>query len=362
MSEQHEEESLRRWAREQAEIERQTDALVLRTLTAMVTAAEDLKSKLRRDTESMLEEYRKTKRGLENEIGLSTAERQRFRRELEQERETLISEASAQAKKIVEDAEREREQLLRETRTMEQRLRSIEGQIRSLFGQQGAAIEAAADGKDTPAAPVAISPAAPARGFASSTFTRSTASGAATPSFTPPVAPAATPPTASVTPAPSPIPTPAPAPDEDDVAESALVVEDEAELIDEDEAEDEATVSAAPPVFTPAPRPPVISVPPPAPAFTPAPAPRPAASTERRLVELVFDGVPGYQQASALERAIDDLVPDGEVDIVDFERGQLVLNVQVADLEALADQLVATSPASLQLESIDGDRATFHCS
>ena len=31
MSEQHEEESLRRWAREQAEIERQTDALVLST-------------------------------------------------------------------------------------------------------------------------------------------------------------------------------------------------------------------------------------------------------------------------------------------------------------------------------------------
>ena len=65
VSEQHDEESLRRWAREQAEIERQTDALVLRTLTAMVTAAEDLKSKLRRDTETILEEFRRSKRGLE---------------------------------------------------------------------------------------------------------------------------------------------------------------------------------------------------------------------------------------------------------------------------------------------------------
>ena len=354
MSEQHEEESLRRWAREQAEIERQTDALVLRTLTAMVTAAEDLKSKLRRDTEAMLEEDRKTKRGLENEIGLSTAERQRFRRELEQERETIISEATSQAKNIVEEAEREREQLLRETRTMEQRLRSIEGQIRSLFGQQGTATDAA-DTKDTPAAPATTPPAAAPRPFTSSTFTRG-----ATPSFTPPVAPAAAPVAPTPAPAPAAIPIPTPEPDEDDVAESAFV-EDEAELIDEDEGEEEAPVSAAPPVFTPAPRPPVISAPTP-PAFTPAPAPRPAPSTERRLVELVFDGVPGYQQASALERAIDDLVPDGEVDIVDFERGQLVLNVQVADLEALAHQLVATSPASLELESVDGDRATFHCS
>jgi len=340
VSEQHEEESLRRWAREQAEIERQTDALVLRTLTAMVTAAEDLKSKLRRDTESMLEEYRKTKRGLENEIGLSTAERQRFRRELEQERESIISQATTQAKEIVDAAEREREQLLRETRGMEQRLRSIEGQIRSLFGQQSAG---AADADEAPPAPTPAAPAAsPSRGFSPSTFTR-----AATPSFTPPVVT----PAAPVAPAPA----PTPEPDEDEVAESAFV-EDEAELIDEDE--DEATVAAAPPVFTPAPPPPVISAPTP---VISAPAPRPAPSNVRRTVELVFDGVPGYQQASALERAIDDLVPDGEVDIVDFERGQLVLNVQVADLEALATQLVATSPASLELEGVDGDRATFHC-
>lgn len=198
MSEQHEEESLRRWAREQAEIERQTDALVLRTLTAMVTAAEDLKSKLRRDTEAMLEEYRKTKRGLENEIGLSTAERQRFRREIEQERETIISEANAQAKEIVDAAEREREQLLRETRGMEQRLRSIEGQIRSLFGQQGAG---ATPDTDTPAEPAATPPASPSRGFSPSTFTRATT---ATPSFTPPVVT----PVAPVTPAPAPVPTP----------------------------------------------------------------------------------------------------------------------------------------------------------
>jgi hypothetical protein len=345
VSEQHEEESLRRWAREQAEIERQTDALVLRTLTAMVTAAEDLKSKLRRDTESMLEEYRKTKRGLENEIGLSTAERQRFRREIDDERETILAEANAQAKEIVEAAEREREQLLRETRGMEQRLRNIEGQIRSVFGQQGGQQGATDNSTGAPAG----------RGFTPSAFTRAAAP-SVTPALTPPAAPAA----AAATPAP--VPALAPDDEEDEVIESALVDENEADLIDEDD-EAEATVSAAPPVFTPAPQPPIITMPTSAPVAQPAAsASRPAASTQRRQVELVFDGVPGYQQASALERAIDDLVPDGEVDIVDFEHGQLVLSVQVADLEALANQLVAASPASLELESVDGDRATFHCS
>ncbi|MCC7372164.1 MAG: hypothetical protein IT306_27365 [Chloroflexi bacterium] len=360
MTEQHEEESLRRWAREQAEIERQTDALVLRTLTAMVTAAEDLKSKLRRDTESMLEEYRKSKRALENEISLSTAERQRFRREVEQERESIVADANVQAREIVEAAEREREQLLRETRMMEQRLRGIEGQIRDLFGQTTAPSDAppgaAAPATVTPAAPAAPIPTTPAP------TPSAPAAAAAAPSrdFTP-----ATFERAGATP-PAPV-TPTPSVDEDDdedeVAESAFV-EDEAELVDDvDEDEDEPPTAATPShPFTPAPPPPVVAAPPaPAPS---APAPVSAArAQQRRLVELVFDGVPGYQQASALERAVDDLVPDGEVDILDFERGQLVLNVQATDLDALAEQLVATSTAVLlELESVEADRATFHCS
>ena len=86
MSDQQEEEVLRRRAREQAEIERQTDALVLHTLTTLVTASEELKSKLRRDTESLLEGYRRSKRQLESEISRTTAERLRSRREAEQER------------------------------------------------------------------------------------------------------------------------------------------------------------------------------------------------------------------------------------------------------------------------------------
>jgi hypothetical protein len=59
--------------------------------------------------------------------------------------------------------------------------------------------------------------------------------------------------------------------------------------------------------------------------------------------------------------AVGDLLPDGEVDIVEFEHGQLVLSAQATDLEGLADQLVSSMPASLQLTAVAGDRATFHC-
>jgi hypothetical protein len=75
----------------------------------------------------------------------------------------------------------------------------------------------------------------------------------------------------------------------------------------------------------------------------------------------VFDGVPGYQQASALEMSVGDLLPGGEVDIVEFEHGQLILSAQTADLEGLAQELVSSMPASLQLTSVDSERATFHC-
>ena len=71
--------------------------------------------------------------------------------------------------------------------------------------------------------------------------------------------------------------------------------------------------------------------------------------------------MPGYQQASALERAVNDLLPNEEIDILQFDRGQLVLGLQAADLLRLADQLVAGSPASLELEAVAGDRAKFRC-
>jgi len=326
VSEQHEEEILRRWAREQSEIERQTDALVLKALTAMVTAAEDLKSKLRRDVESILEEYRRTKRGLENEISLGTAERQRFRREAEQERDSMISQAETRAREIVSNAERERETLLTEVRSMEQRLRSLDEQIRSVFG-----IELAPAPADEPEAPVAAQAEPepepePSDGFVAASpavlTSRSASFGAASPQVVPVLDDSedevAAPPAARSRSAP-----PAPA----------------APFVDDDDDESPGVVAAQ---------------------AAPAPA-SVARQTTPHQVELVFDGVPGYQQASALEMAVGDLLPDGDVDIVEFEQGQLILSAQAADLEGLADQLVSSTPASLQLKAVTGDRATFVC-
>ena len=157
MSDQQEEEILRRRAREQAEIERQTDALVLRTLTSLVTASEELKAKLRRDTEGLLDGYRRTKRQLDNEISLATAERLRSRREAEQERAEIVREARARAREIVEAAKREREQLLAEARAMEQPAAATEEPVLDeptpASSAEAAPQACHEEGADAPAAP-----------------------------------------------------------------------------------------------------------------------------------------------------------------------------------------------------------------
>jgi hypothetical protein len=103
-----------------------------------------------------------------------------------------------------------------------------------------------------------------------------------------------------------------------------------------------------------------LPLPPPVPPMS-ARVPTPQLAGAPHDVELVFVGVAGYQQASALELAVNDLLPDGDVDIVEFEHGQLVLSAQAADLNDLADQVVAATPAALQLGAVCGDRATFRC-
>jgi cell division septum initiation protein DivIVA len=333
VSEQHEEEILRRWAREQAEIERQTDALVLKALTAMVTAAEDLKSKLRRDVEGILEEYRRSKRGLENEISLATAERARFRREVEQERDSIISQAESKAREIVTHAEREREALLGEARDMEQRLRTLDEQIRSVF-----AIELA------PTKPEAAESAPDAAAPAETTEPEPTGAGGFMP--------------ASVSAL-----TSRPGPSVGAPVQTTPVADDDAELAAaEPAARSRPAAPAAPFADDDDDESPGVSAVPAASASAPSRAPQPAARPSGpRQVELVFDGVPGYQQASALEMAVGDLLPDVEVDIVEFERGQLVLSAETGDLDTLAQQLVVSMPASLRLTTVSGDRATFHC-
>ena len=376
MSDHEDEEILRRRAREQAEIERQTDALVLRTLTSMVTASEELKAKLRRDTESLLEGYRRTKRQLENEIAMATAERVRSRREAEQERAEIIREARAQAREIVEAAKRERETMLTEARAMEQRLRGLEDQIRSVFGQGFAGLDA------KPEIP-SPSPSAPPTSFipgdlAALRQLSETPAPTATDSDDAISTTADTPADDGRTVADEPVASSPVATGPEDRTEPPAEAAPPAAA---DNLSEPSSLSAMPstPMLPSTPAPPPAAAPSPVASFTPsapAPAPdRPARPTpfpirayasqpapaRRRPVELVFDGVPGYQQASALERAVNDLLPNEEIDILQFDRGQLVLGLHATDLERLADQLVAGSPASLELGAVAGDRATFRC-
>ena len=78
-----------------------------------------------------------------------------------------------------------------------------------------------------------------------------------------------------------------------------------------------------------------------------------------RSLQLVFDGVPGYQQAAAIERSVGDLVEGAEVEIIEFEQGQLVLRVEATNPRAIADRLVARPPLPMRLVASGQDNATF---
>jgi len=318
VSEQHEDEivrqedeRLRRCAREQADIERRVDALVLGALTSLVKSAEDLKSRLRRDTEGILDAYRRTKRGLEGDISLAGAERQRLRRDAEQERDAILNDAREQASQVIAEAEQERERLLAEVLSMAQHLRSLERQ-------------AGGDAAPTDEAEAVEIEAATVVDEAAEAFDEA---GGADVEPAPPVNATAT-------------------ADTEDIVVSPADLEDAPE----------------PPSPPAPPERPVEAPPSLAAILTAPPAPSTGAEPRRirpRQVRLIFHGVPGYQQAMALDQAVSDLVPDEAVEIDEFEQGRLVLTVIVTDLTALAWQLVAASPASITLDGTDGDRATF---
>ena len=417
MSEQWQEDeaSLRSYDREQADLERQTDALVLKTLTSLVSAAEDLKSRLRRDTDSLLEELRRTKRGLENDISMAGAERQRLRDEAESERDRVLSEAHVEAERIVREAQAERESLLGEVREMEHRLRSLETQILQVLGAtSGRSLATGATGGEHRAmtsppageamigaagvAPGVTTSPSPALGDAPSSASLMPSS---VPTVPPPAvdvdddeaasdfevattplgepasvdhldatAPVATPESRSAataevpSPAVSSVPTESTREDEPELSFAApsqpaaptTTRTDEDVAMPTTPATDDVLVAApASESSVSAPSAGADTTPAePAPAAAEAPAP-----TAARGLQLVFDGVPGYQQAAAIERAVGDLVEDGEVEIIEFEQGQLVLQVEAANPRELADRLVARPPLPMRLVASGQDSATF---
>ena len=424
---QEDESSPRNYEREQADLERQTDALVLKTLTSLVSAAEDMKARLRRDTDSLLEEFRRTKRGLENDISMAGAERQRLRDEAESERDRILNEARSEAERVVREAQQERESLLGEVRESQERLRALEAQILQVLGAARgggvAAGPAATEQRTAATAPLGQSMPGAAGVAPGVTTTPSPSLGGPAPASSAPVSETLTPPAG--TPSPS-------AEARDDLATSGSRVDTtrlgEPEPADHleattttfdaptteptrpaasvsaptpsalpvtaraDEPELSFASTAAPDPTAPTATPPTrtdemvevpaataaASAPPPVaepsavtsssvPTTPPAAGPTPEAAETTgadaapaaRPLQLVFDGVPGYQQAAAIERAVGDLVDDSEVEIIEFEQGQLVLQIEATDPRALADRLMARPPLPMRLVASGQDSATF---
>jgi len=104
---------------------------------------------------------------------------------------------------------------------------------------------------------------------------------------------------------------------------------------------------------------------------TPASRPMPMATTViqgqsesagPRMMQLIFTNVPGYQRAAAIERATRQLPDVSNVDVQEFERGRLVLEVQLADPATVADAMVANGPAEMFVAEHSASAITFQLS
>ena len=71
---------------------------------------------------------------------------------------------------------------------------------------------------------------------------------------------------------------------------------------------------------------------------------------------------PDYQQAAAIERATRQLTDVSNVDVQEFERGRLVLEVQSGNPAALADQMLSSAPRAMSVVNRSPDAITFQLS
>ena len=97
------------------------------------------------------------------------------------------------------------------------------------------------------------------------------------------------------------------------------------------------------------------------PAFTGSIQGQPG-SAGSRMMQLIFTNVPGYQRAAAIERATRQLPDVSNVDVQEFERGRLVLEVQLSDPSAVADAMVANGPAEMFVAEHSASAITFQLS
>jgi hypothetical protein len=317
-----------RWALERAELQSDVDALVHQALAGLLKSAEDLKQRIREETLAEVQQGKLEREAVQREIEEARQELEEVRggnraaaeAEIEQEREAILAEARAEGERIVDAAKAERESLLEEIRASQHKLREFQEQVQSLLGLGGGAAASAAS-----APPATAEPAAP----------RTEASIAA--------------PSTPVTPAVSSEPQPM-------SVESSVV--------------HEPPVAHETPVVPEAPAPPtnfsgLIDSKPETPvaASTPTPpapvTPEPAAPAGPRTMQLIFTNVPGYQQAAAIERTTRQLPDVSNVDVQEFERGRLVLEVQAGNPSALADAMVSSAPAAMSVADRSANAITF---
>lgn len=337
-----------RWALERAELQSEVDALVHQALSGLLKSAEDLKQRIREETNEELRKSRLERDALYQEIeaarqelgNVQSGQSAAAQEALEQEREGILAQARAEAEQIIQNAQAEREQMLAEIRATETRLRGLQEQIQSLLGFGGGAAAAS-----TTPAPVAPAPVAPPP---------------------PPVAPQ---PPMAVASEPAPAPTPvyeAPEPEPVHLEATRPTALVETPIVPDAPAPPtnfsgliDSTPEPETPAIVPVPAtPPPASSPAPAAPVAAAPAPAPVSAGPRTM-QLIFTNVPGYQQAAAIERATRQLPDVSGVDVQEFERGRLVLEIQAGNPAALADQMVSSAPAVMSVAEQAGDSITF---
>lgn len=287
-----------RWALERSELQSEVDALVHQVLGGLLKAAEDLKQRIREETTLELAEGHRQLNQLQEDIATAQQE--------------LADVRAAQQTAAVEAIEQEREAILSAARQDAERIiRDAEAEREHMLSEIRATedrlrglqeqIQALLGFSGTSAAPVAPAPPPP-------------------PPAPEPVAPPLESPGAPASP-----------PVESIVAGEAGT----------------APVAEEP-------REPMEAA--------PVAEPEPAAPTGPRPIQLVFANVPGYQQAAAIERSTRQLPDVGNVEVLEFERGRLVLQIDAADPAGLAAQVVANAPAAMTLTEEEPDSLTFQLS
>jgi hypothetical protein len=68
------------------------------------------------------------------------------------------------------------------------------------------------------------------------------------------------------------------------------------------------------------------------------------------------------QSPAAIERTARQLSDVSNVDVQEFERGRLVLEVQAGDPAALADQMIVSAPAAMSVTDRSPSAITFQLS